>query len=119
MLWGLGRVGSCGGGSSWSVPGLVGGLLKGEFSSDTSTFLTTFDVRTVSGSLTRDLSLRGAGGGGADFPSRFSSPDRLGAGGDGGLAPARGDLGGGGAGAGLVDRIGEAVPGFDGVVGVE
>lgn len=54
---------------------------------------------------TKFFSRRGAGGGGGCFSSRFSSPDLLGGGGEGGLVP-RGDLGGGGAGVGVVGLVG-------------
>jgi hypothetical protein len=97
--WGLGRVGSLGGGS-WDSR-LLGGLLNGEGSCEISPLPTAccpcesgvaigFDAGIRGFSL-----LRGAGGGGAVFVvsrSRLSSADLLGGGGDGGCdPPGRGD----------------------------
>lgn len=101
-LWGfwLGRVGSSGG-ISFSAPGLLGGLLKGEVSSTISPLFVNGWPRG-SGALvgfrlgTGGFSSREAGGGGAGFGSlslRIST-ERLGGGGEGGSDdPSRGDLG--------------------------
>lgn len=72
------------------LSGLLGGLLKGEGSSWGPDLLNALVVFAVSGSVDevdegfRNLSSRGLGGGGGCLLSRFSSPDRLGGGGDGG-----------------------------------
>lgn len=104
-----------------SVPGLSGGLLNGDVSSDNSPVfgprplvLTTSDPGAVI------LSRRG--GGGTGFGSRRNSPDLLGGGGDGAFA-LRGDRGGGiaGAGEGVVGRC-KGLGGFGeplGVTGLE
>lgn len=82
-----------------SFSGLLGGLLKGELSSAMLALIDSFVFKASEnldkvGVIFRDLSKRGAGGGGGSFPSCFSSPDRLGGGGDGGLdEPGRGDRG--------------------------
>jgi hypothetical protein len=104
VTWGRGRIGSCGGASPPSVPGLLGGLLNGEASLETLCFLGVVCI-AGGGSGTKFLSRRGAGGGGGCLPSLLNSPDLRGGGGEGGLE-ARGDLGGGGAGVGVVGRNG-------------
>lgn len=78
--------------------------MNGEVSLDTSRF---FGVAWAIewGSGRRFFSRRGAGGGGGCFDSRFISPDLRGGGGEGGREP-RGDLGGGGAGVGVVGLVG-------------
>lgn len=58
--------------------------------------------------------LRGAGGGGGTL-SRLNSPERLGGGGDGGLAADRGDRGSGSAGVGLVVLLGAVADFGDGL----
>lgn len=106
--------------ASASVPGLLGGLLNGDGSSDKSPLLDAEKplLFTVKDSSTEGFSRRGAGGRGATFDSRRNSPDLLGGGGEGAFEP-RGDLGGGMAGEGLVGRLGPLVKGLGEPPGVD